>query len=364
MKALQPTAVWLLLLCTLPAFAQTSLSETTPETAPTAAPVPEPAKAPVDISGYADLYYRYADNEVGSVTSFTETHAAFSLGMVNLLFSKQKGNFGFVGDLGFGPRAISANGNAGSILAAVKQLYITYAPSAKLKLTAGNFATFVGYESIDPTANAIYSTSYMFSKGPFCHTGLKADYAFSDKLSGMVGVFNDTDSKFDDVKGKHVGAQLAFLQGGFKTALNYLGGREDNTLGSKRNGHQLDLTTTWTLSPKWSLGLNASEKMLVLPESNRSINWKAAALYANYSFSDLFALSFRGEVFDDSDAVIFGIAGNQVTEFTLAGNIRVDGFTLIPEIRLDSATEPTFNDGKDGLTKSVVSALIAAVYKF
>ncbi len=360
MKALRPTAVWLLLLCTLPALAQTSVDEAVSTTAP----APEPAKPPVDISGYVDLYYRYADNEVGSVTSFTETSDAFTLGMVNLLVSKQKGDFGLVGDLGFGPRAINANGNAGSILAAVKQLYITYAPSAKFKLTAGNFATFVGYESIDATANPIYSTSYMFSKGPFYHTGLKADCAFTDKFSGMVGVFNDTDSKFDDVKGKHIGAQLAFLQGGFKTSFNYLGGREDNTVGSKRNGHQLDLTTTWTLNEKWGLGLNVTDKMLVLPESDRNSNWKAAALYVNYTFSDLFALSFRGETFDDSDGVIFGIAGNNVMEFTLAGNIKVDGFTLIPEIRLDSASEPTFNDGKDGLTKSVASALIAAVYKF
>ncbi len=367
MKALRPTAVWLLLLCTVPALAQTSTTEvamTTSSTAPAPPATPEPAKTTVDISGYVDLYYRYADNELGSATAFTETHDAFTLGMANVLLSTQKGKFGFVADLGFGPRAITADGNAGSILAAIKQLYITYTPTAKLKLTAGNFATFVGYESIDATANPIYSTSYLFSKGPFYHTGVKADYAFTDKWSAMVGVFNDTDSKFDDVKGKHVGAQLTFLQGDFKAALNYLGGREDNTIGSKRNGHQLDLTTTWTLDSKWSLGLNASEKMVVLPETDRNSDWKAAALYVNYGFSDLFSLSFRGEVFDDADGIAFGIADNTVMEYTLAGNIKVGDFTLIPEIRLDSSSEPTFNDGKDGMTKSVASGLIAAVYKF
>jgi len=362
MNALRHTPVCLLLLCAHLGFAQTSV--VAPEVSPTETTAPAPAKFSVDLSGYVDLYYRYADNKLGSLTSFTETSDAFSLGMANVLLSTQKGKFGFVTDLGFGPRAIAANGNADNILAAVKQVYITYAATAKLKLTAGNFATFVGYESIDPTANALYSTSYLFSKGPFYHTGLKADYAFNSKWSAMVGVFNDTDSKFDAVKGKHVGAQLTYLQGGFKTALNYLGGREDNTLGSKRNGHQLDLTTTWTLNSKWSLGLNASEKMLVLPETDRTTDWKAAALYLNYAFTDVFGLSFRGEVFDDSDGVIFGVADNQVMEFTLAANLKVDGFTLIPEIRLDTASEDTFADGKEGFTKSVPSALIAAVYKF
>lgn len=363
MNALRHTAVCLLLLCTCRAFSQNTMTETV-GASPTATIATIATSATIDISGYVDLYYRYAENKLGSATSFTETSDAFSLGMANLLFSKQQGHFGFVADLGFGPRAITADGNAGSILAAVKQLYITYAPTSKLQLTAGNFATFVGYESIDATANPIYSTSYQFSKGPFCHTGLKAGYAFTSRWSAMIGVFNDTDSKFDDVKGKHVGVQLAFLQGGFRTALNYLGGREDNTLGSKRNGHQLDLTTTWTLCPKWSLGLNASEKILVLPESDRTSDWKAAALYLNYACTDIFGLSFRGEVFDDSDGVIFGIAHNHVMEFTLAGNIRVDGFTLIPEVRLDTASEATFADGKDGFTKSVPSALLAAVYKF
>ncbi len=364
MNALRPHAVGMLLLCSCFGYAQTSVPTDVALPDAVSSPTPEPAKLSVDISGYVDLYYRYADNALGSMTSFTETSDAFSLGMANVLLSTQKGRFGFVTDLGFGPRAIAADGNADNILAAVKQIYLTYTPTTKLKITAGNFATFVGYESIDATVNPIYSTSYLFSKGPFYHTGLKADYTFSDKWSAMAGLFNDTDSKFDAVKGKHVGAQLTFLQGDFKTALNYLGGREDNTIGSKRHGHQLDITTTWTLNPKWSLGLNASDKMLVLPEPDRTYDWKALALYANYGFSDLFSLSFRGEVFDDGDGVIFGITDNQVMEFTLAGNIKVDGFTLIPEIRLDTASEPTFSDGKEGFTRSVASALIAAVYKF
>jgi hypothetical protein len=104
--------------------------------------------------------------------------------------------------------------------------------------------------------------------------------------------------------------------------------------------------------------------MAVLPEIDQTLSWMAAALYANYSFSDLFSLSARGEVFDDSDGLIFGITDNSVMEFTLAGNIKVEGFTLIPEIRLDAASKPTFTDTKEGLTKSVPSVLLAAVYKF
>ena len=68
-------------------------------------------------------------------------------------------------------------------LSAIKQLFITYSPVEKLTFTLGNFGTHVGYEVIDAPANVNYSTSYMFSNGPFYHTGLKADYAITLQTS-------------------------------------------------------------------------------------------------------------------------------------------------------------------------------------
>ncbi len=52
-------------------------------------------------------------------------------------------------------------------------------------------ATFIGYEVISPAGNFNYSTSYLFTNGPFQNAGFKATYAFSDKVSLMVGIFND-----------------------------------------------------------------------------------------------------------------------------------------------------------------------------
>jgi hypothetical protein len=39
-------------------------------------------------------------------------------------------------------------------------------------------------------ANFHYSTSYLFTNGPFQNAGVKANYAISDKVI-MVGAFND-----------------------------------------------------------------------------------------------------------------------------------------------------------------------------
>jgi hypothetical protein len=52
--------------------------------------------------------------------------------------------------------------------------------------------TFIGYEVISPLANFHYSTSYLFTNGPFQNAGVKLNYAISDKIGIMVGAFNDS----------------------------------------------------------------------------------------------------------------------------------------------------------------------------
>ncbi len=346
------------LLCTFNLLAQT------PE-APAADAEPE-RKLPIDISGYADLYYRYAGNETGSVTSFTSAHNAFGLGMANLVMSGTKGKFGFMADIGFGQRAVEANYTDVGITQGLKQLFITYQPTSKIKLTAGNFATFVGYESIDAPVNALYSTAYMFSKGPFFHTGLKADFTLSDKFSAMLGVFNDTDSKFDAISQKHVGAQLTFASGNFKAILNYLGGREgeDSVRGNQVIGHQIDLVATLQATEKTMIGLNVTRKAVLSPEDDLSNMWGGAALYLTQAVNDAFALNLRGEIFTDPDGLIFGLPDNNVGEITLGGSWKVDAFTLIPEIRYDFASEEIFGNGDGGTTAGYPSFVLAAIYKF
>lgn len=186
-----------------------------------------------ELSGAVDAYYQFGFNDAPFITSFTPDQNSFALGMANVMLSKSGGKVGFVADVGFGPRAAAANGYGDpfSALSIIKQLFVTYAPSDKLSFTFGNFGTFVGYEVIDAPLNFNYSTSYMFSYGPFFHTGLKANIGLSDKVGLMLGVFNDTDTKIDVVKGKHIGAQLSYAGDKLAAYLNYLGGRVSDDSG-------------------------------------------------------------------------------------------------------------------------------------
>ncbi|MCB9035746.1 MAG: porin [Lewinellaceae bacterium] len=349
-----------------------SAGELVPAVAAEAEEVPEgESKLPFEVSGFVDVYYAYSfSDKFPSVTtrplptSFTETTNSFSLGMANLVFSKE-GKVGFVADLAVGPRAEVANGFSGTTLAAIKQMYVTYSPADWLTFTFGNFGTHVGYEVIDAPANINYSTSYMFSNGPFYHTGLKADVALSENFGAMVGLFDDTDSKFDFTPGKHFGAQLSYSDDLVGIYLNYIGGKdvEGDSLSSDVSGHQVDLTATFQLTDELGLGVNATSKTNAVAEGDNT-SWFGAALYANYAFSELFTLGLRGEYIGDPDGEILGAINGNVLSLTASGNFHIGALTIIPEFRVDHSPNEVFpgDDGK--LTQSLPVVLVAAVYSF
>ena len=154
------------------------------------------APAPTfSFSGSVDTYFRtsFSEDPVAPGTSFANLNG-FALGMANFIVSYEGEKSGFVADVVFGPRGSDAVfGSVGNSSEMVNQLYAYYNLADGVTVTLGNFNTFLGYEVISPVANFNYSTSYMFSYGPFSHTGAKLDFSISDDVSLMVGVFNQTD---------------------------------------------------------------------------------------------------------------------------------------------------------------------------
>lgn len=327
------------------------------------------AESPLTISGQVDAYYRTTSNKInGSKTSYTLQNGSVGLGMANIVVAKESGKVGFVADLMFGPRAEETNYAYEGSTSFIKQLYVTYAPTEKLKFTAGNFMTFVGYELVEASNNLNYTMSYNYTNGPFFHTGLKADITFSDKFAGMIGVFNQTDSKGAyglkagaeglDTKKKMVGAQLSYASGPFKIYVNGLTGKTADTTTSTT----FDITTSYQATEKFGLGLNFLALSASKEGTTQSFN--GTALYLNYAFSPMFTLAARGELINDKDGFKYSAADNTITAFTLSGNIKVDAFTIIPELRFDSAKKDIWVDDNNKAQGGETSFILAAVYKF
>lgn len=335
----------------------------TPAILATPAETAEENENKIKINGFVDAYYQYSFNEQPLPTSFTETHNSITPGMANVVFTKE-GKFGFKADLGVGPRAETANGYSGTTLALIKQLYISYGLSEKVTFTLGNFSTHVGYEVIDAPANINYSTSYMFSNGPFFHTGLKADIALSEKFGLMVGIFDDTDAKIDVVSGKNYGGQFSYSNEKLSAYLNYVGGKVDDTDPENEFfANQVDLTATYAVTDALGLGLNTTMKSVKGDESPEA-HWFGAALYAMYAFGEKFTLGLRGEYISDKDGLITDVRDNNITSLTLSGNIHLGPITLIPELRVDNAAKHSFLNAEDEPARTSSSLIFAAVYQF
>ncbi len=322
----------------------------------------------LNVSGSADVYYRYDfAKQKNNYTSFTNSNNSFALGMASVKLEYSTPKTGVVIDLGYGPRQEEFAYNDNRLLQAVKQFYVDYKPTEKLTFTAGTWATHVGYELLDPQLNRNYSMSYLFSYGPFSHTGLKASY--SDNKSGfMLGVANATD--FRKIPTDLINRKFALAQYSFSPTndihlyFNYVGGKNPDT--SVVN--QLDFTGSAKMTDKFSVGLNASINSVKawdgsVKKNIKADKWWGIATYLNEDFKEWFGLTLRSELFNDKENRL----GFNTSIFanTLSANFKIDGLIIIPELRIEAAGKQIYT-GSDGLLnkKNAASFLMAAVYSF
>ena len=300
------------------------------------------------IAGSIDTYYRSSEYAPG--TSFGNL-PGFALGMANVIVSYEGEKSGFVADFVFGPRGTDAVFNSTGSSNIVNQLYAYYNVSNSFTLTLGNFNTFLGYEVISPVANFNYTTSYMFSYGPFSHTGIKADIAVTDDVSIMLGVLNSTDMTESQPLGEDymIGAQLG-LYGQY---INYLG-------GGSAGVSQIDFTGGFNITDSFYLGLNATSY-----SDDNDVEFSGVALYPQYSFSDSFALGARYEAFsEDGLGAIGSVSGEgDNTSFTITGSYTSGNMIIKPELRLDTASGQFYSNA-DGATDSLSTFIVAAIYSF
>jgi len=406
---LQSIVVFALTLCgSISSFAQDVVASADTNAPSTAAGTSEGEKKEEEdkpkltFSGSVDTYFHttFGKTWAGSKapgTSFAN-QPGFGLGMANLIASYGEDKVGFTADLVFGPRGKEAVfGDRATSQGIVNQLFVYYKPTDKITLTLGQFNTFLGYEVISPTLNFHYSTSYMFSWGPFNHTGLRADFDLGGGLIAKAAILNPTDLvEFNPVNTYTYGVQLGYTNEKGGIWFNTLIGDQDGTLDvedglttgqfSEGNTMQFDITTGWNLTEKFYIGFNTTYRGVAKGEvfdgteihtADEDVKgFYGAAIYPKVTLSESFAIGLRAEYFkiekgylsNDSGPFAFARGANGsggVKAFTLSANYKVGGLTFIPELRADIADEDSYEaKGEAGLSKQMMSCNIAAVYKF
>ena len=319
------------------------------------------------ISGSVDAYYRYDFNNpksgyYNSLTSFTKSSNSFELGMASLRADNSFGKVSATIDVGFGNRAEAFAYNDANTRLAIKQAYITYAPSTAVKFTLGSWTTHIGYEMLDAHLNRNYSMSYMFTNGPFSHTGVKADIRLSAKAAMMLGVSNPADYRSAPAMPKSIIAQFstASKNDKLKVYFNFVGGKQNN----KKEVIQQDVVAAYAISDKFSAGINGTLQMTKLTDSTGKINnynWNGIAVYLNFDPIRWLGITLRTEYIHDKDRYL-GL--KKVLAPTLSANFKIDNLIIIPEVRFDTAADKVFYKNSNASIGSTASFVLAACYHF
>jgi Putative beta-barrel porin-2, OmpL-like. bbp2 len=381
----------------------------------------------LSVNGYLDSYYFTNFNKPASRDNmgisgvgrgFDRRVDAFQLGMVQTIFKYTNKKSEMIADLAYGPSAQYGNyGNVPNLSPAfgyavgndtwssviIKQAYWKYNASDKLSFSMGQFGTHIGYELIEASLNYFYSINHTFNSGiPFYHTGLKGTYAFSDKVSLMLGVVNGFDYVHDNNRAKGLIGQLALAPAEKLTVyLNYISTNEANADATgdtpKGNFTVYDINGVYTLSDKFYIGYwamlgtqhgelgGAGTFVPADGDVTSTKKWYGANLYFVYNASDLFSIGLRAEHFNNDegarglrtyDTVAGTMIGTSANTFTFTGtfNLAEGNLMIKPELRIDAfkkldgagnESSQQFMDADGNFTKNSQTTLgFAAIYKF
>jgi hypothetical protein len=305
-----------------------------------------------ELGGLVDGYYDYYSTKPeGDATfrNFDTRHNAVRFSMAQIWLTKAptddsragmnvKFNFGHAATLINAYEPASADA-----LKYIEQAYGSYLiPAGKgLQVDAGKFVTQHGAEVIEAKDNWNYSRSLLFALAiPYYHTGVRATYAASDKVTLMGDVVTGWNSVKDNNGGKTVGAQIILKPVAQLTIVqNYMTGYEQPN-NSTDLRHLLDSTVTITPTSMLSLMANydyGKDSVLGAP-----VSWQGIAGYLKVQATPRFAVIPRVEWFDDPDGFMTG-AGQTLKEGTLTGEFKLaNGFLSRVEYRRDVSSIASF----------------------
>jgi hypothetical protein len=320
------------------------------------------SKVKIKLSGSLDGYVSksFESASLNNLTSFTNATNTFGLGMASTKIAVSTGKMELVGDFGVGKRGQEFAYNDNNFLETVKQLYISYAVHSNVKLTAGTWATHLGYELVDPQLNKNYSMSYMFTNGPFTHTGIKADFT-KGKSTFMVGLSRATDFRKTTSGLYNRPFTIAQYSYAFnesdKVYVNYVGGK--NVDSSATN--QFDIVATKKLADKWSLGFNATLNKNKVHQGISSKVWTGLGTYLAYDVVKWLGFQYRAEVFNDKNQVkMFSTKdeGGSIFANTFSANFKYKNIIIVPELRFDNASQKIFANDKKSATNFLIAGIV------
>jgi hypothetical protein len=373
----------------------------------------------IQVHGLADATYEYNFNapntsggskggpnptapggSLNQLRAFDIDAQGWNLAQFNLHIARvADGGVGFVTDLNFGQLAnvLAASTRYSNLNPAavsnnefdLTQAFLTYTVpfGSGINLQLGRMVTLLGAEVIPVYNNQNFNESrgFLFTLGePLTHTGLRATYAFNEKVSMTLGINNGWDDVSDNNSGQSVEGELTLAPtSNISLVLNGIYGPEQVNRGNTQRW-AIDPIATWhtpitglqligeylyadeggpvSVTPAYSShgnrfcvpGLPFCTPSVGFPGGTNgtvtipdSVTWSGAAGYIVYDYNSSLEFATRGEWFDDSNGARSGLRQTlgEITETINYKIPQVTGLLARLEYRHDeSSAKPFFGN--------------------
>ena len=323
-----------------------------------AAPAPAAPAAPsltdvlassgITATGYVSATYEHFSG-IPTYRQFDIDKNGFSLNQAGLQLAYQpKEGFGGVLQLVAGNDASIINGAEGSTNSNfdVLQAYAQYA-KGQWTIIGGKFLTLVGAEVIAPTGNTNISRAFTFFAEPLTHTGVRANFAATDKVNFIIGVDNGWNIVHDNNTSKTLefGANVTPNKMWSFAVQGYVG---KEPLGNGQDGNRsiVDFVGTFNATDALTFILNydigQQSAVPAARNTTQSLKWNTGALYMNYAINPSWRVSLRAEQLNDKDGFVTG-APQKLSEGTVTfGWMASKNFELRLEGRYDKSDQTRF----------------------
>jgi len=317
----------------------------------------------INMGGYVETQWNNNFNQPNGVTGtnslriFDGNDGSFSLNAAEIFFEKpaeEIGDAGFRIDIMYGSdtTTVAADGLTGDAVD-LQQAYVEYiAPLPNLfendrffpdsvKIQAGRFVTLAGYEVIEGPDNWNISRAMLFGLAiPFTHTGVRFNFGLLDDYFDVYfGINNGWDQAIDVNSDKTLEWGIGYepIEDVSVFHAFYLG---QEGAGNATNRFLVTNVIQWAATDKLTLVGDIDYGVDANAFDPNSGDWYGFAGYANYQFTEKFAMTYRIEFFTDDSALRTGLAddhfvGNTITaEYKLTPNLITRA-----ELRIDAASD-------------------------
>ncbi len=346
-------------------------------TAPAASPPPPAPAAPsgpsAKFDGYVEMHYSRNFNEpsngITNFRGFDNRHETFTLSnvMLGATFDYESLSGRLALQVGQTPStyylaepALTGAGGAAAVGAEVwkyiQQAIVGWkAPVGRgLLLQGGIFLSPIGYESMAVKDNWSWSRSNLFFGLPFYHTGIKATYELTDRLTAMMMLTNGWNSVVDSNDWKSFEAQLVYkLPDRLTASFLYFGGPE-RPKGAPEGQAWRHLFDAWAQLDATAWLSFAAHGNAGFEQNNFGLSyWGTGALYARVQPVRWLYVAARGDAFwehaaanDDGEAARIFWPSDVVGSGTLTADFRPhSNVSFRLEYRHDQAASDMFFAG-------------------